>query len=890
MIKYVVALFCGCLALPSVASISSYSAQQITEINAPKLVMKGDVAWGGVDDWHLSNGVICAIVSDPSHESEISASGGYLTDLGFCGDDSEAFINLYFALNLSSNSKPTIERVEPQAGATGASLITYGSYPGVSFKAEYRLDKANGNRLQMRTELTRTEATEFDLSAINLVQINRGNKIFTGNVDAKGPAPGFKHQALPAGLWDDLDGLVGSDTIISLPDAEAGHALAYGLHVKSAHLLSKDGDQTPLATFVGVTGSYAAIATFSQPFWFDNQGRYLDIVKLVQSQLLDLPLGDSLILEHELTVAKGRSVASVLDGYRSHQAKIEGQLGEANVPVFLHRLDGGLVNQTYSDETGAFSLRAPEGDYQLLIKANGRKPQTKQFRLSAEGYQLASVDMLGAATLLLPKNQVMRLSFAALDGQPLDFSRQPLGFLTGERRDSEVRDIMLIGNSHDQRQVTLAPGRYRVISSRGPEYSAHETTVELVAGKSLQLNIQAPEHSHPQANYVHADLHTHSAPSFDNSYPQSQRVKSYFAQGGEVLVATEHEVIYDIAKDIAQLDLSQQLASVIGTEITGLAATEALPYTLGHANAFPLKVKPYAYRRGQPAHEGKRWREVIAAIKQENANTVVQLNHPRVFYKQGPVPEKNSQSFNESYFFHLLDGEGFDPSKPLTEAPNTSLIEKDEATGFRDVDFDTLELINGTFANLNSYQAIRKDWFALLRQGEKIAGTATSDSHGQSYGEVVLEPRTLIGMPNDNVAEFNSEAFIQSIHDGNLYGTNGPLLAVNLQSQEQSRGMGETWTGKDAVLKVIADGANWVGVNRLRVFVNGELYQELDIKKQQENLIPLSFSKDSFVIIEVEGPREGLFADIVPNMAPFAFSNPIYVDADGDGQWQPPGL
>ena len=36
----------------------------------------------------------------------------------------------------------------------------------------------------------------------------------------------------------------------------------------------------------------------------------------------------------------------------------------------------------------------------------------------------------------------------------------------------------------------------------------------------------------------------------------------------------------------------------------------------------------------------------------------------------------------------------YNPTKTLTSAPNNKLIEKDPATGYRDVDFDAIEVLN----------------------------------------------------------------------------------------------------------------------------------------------------------------------------------------------------
>ena len=41
---------------------------------------------------------------------------------------------------------------------------------------------------------------------------------------------------------------------------------------------------------------------------------------------------------------------------------------------------------------------------------------------------------------------------------------------------------------------------------------------------------------------------------------------------------------------------------------------------------------------------------------------------------------------------------------------------------------------------------------------------------------------------------------------------------------------------------------------------------------------------------EVEGEENETFAAVSPGFRPFAFTNPIFVDADADGEWTAPGL
>ncbi len=54
--------------------------------------------------------------------------------------------------------------------------------------------------------------------------------------------------------------------------------------------------------------------------------------------------------------------------------------------------------------------------------------------------------------------------------------------------------------------------------------------------------------------------------------------------------------------------------------------------------------------------------------------------------------------------------------------------------------------------------------------------------------------------------------------------------------------------------------------------------------------MPLRFDADAFVTAEVEGKPGDVFKAVVPGGVPLAFSTPIFVDADGDGQWHAPGL
>ena len=217
------------------------------------------------------------------------------------------------------------------------------------------------------------------------------------------------------------------------------------------------------------------------------------------------------------------------------------------------------------------------------------------------------------------------------------------------------------------------------------------------------------------------------------------------------------------------------------------------------------------------------------------------------------------------------------------------MIEADADSGLRDIDFDLLEVINpGGIDHEERLQAVRKDWLSFLLQGERIVAVANSDSH-TAFSQVAI-PRTMVAVNGDRVTAFNQAEFLTALKAGRAYGTTGPMLEVSLSGH----GMGDTFTGERGQLSIEISAADWIPVDKVAIQVNGRTVAEHTItlteRRSTALLLPLEFDKDSFVTIEVSGPTTELYQTIYPEISPYAFSNPIYVDYDGDGKWQPPGL
>ena len=88
--------------------------------------------------------------------------------------------------------------------------------------------------------------------------------------------------------------------------------------------------------------------------------------------------------------------------------------------------------------------------------------------------------------------------------------------------------------------------------------------------------------------------------------------------------------------------------------------------------------------------------------------------------------------------------------------------------------------------------------------------------------------------------------------------------------------------------------AYWVTADRYRVLINGVIAHEGELSalstEERGFSLPLSFAKDSHLVVEIEGKPSPEYQILYPGQLPYAFSNPIYIDADSNGQWQAPGL
>ncbi len=860
-------------------------AERLTAERFAERAVGGPDADAGVGDWVLGNGTICAAISDPAHESPLSPHGGVLVDLGHCGRADDQWSVLHPLLNLSQAEVLPIDSIAAGRETGRAWIGTRAVYRGVEIRTTYTVDTIEPTALTIAIRARRF-APDERLFGLGTIALHASGQLSAFSLSRGDPArsAGFVHpasdrsstRAMLASITDaDLTVLVGGE---ELPP------ISYGLERLGAARV--DGAvRDDVATFTITSGHYTLQNALASPPWLGRPRGAPGLLHMARIPFMDLDPEAELALDYRIWVGDRADVASVTDRIYAAGRWVSGRVDDPQARVHFAFAEGGAVSEIAPDAQGRFALRLPPGSYRVEARAAGGRRIEQLVEVpagvgaeAAGTFELPALEVGAPGWVTVPGDFIGRLVFLRADGSgPVRFGESRLGFQAGELpivSGLEADFVSFAGPGSAPRRLPVPPGAYRVLATRGPEYALHESALELRAGETKALPLAPLARVVPTPGWIAADLHVHSGRSFDSSLPEARQIEAFAASGAEVLVSTEHDRIFDPRAAIAASGLAGELTSVTGSEMTSAWAGGESPYTAGHLNVFPLEAEPTAWGRGAIPLEGRRLRDVLADLRERPRPPFVQMNHPRPDPRGGDV---------DAYFNHLaVAGEPYDPAKPLGEWPNAVLIERSPAHGLRDLDVDALEVFNAE--DLTRYRQTRADWLSFLLQGERIVGTANSDSH--RLGHVVGLPRTYVRVPDDRVAAFDEEAFLAALRAGRAYGSTGPLVNLRLGVA----GLGEIHPGAKGVLEIAVNAPDWVPIREWRAYVDGELVHRAPIGRGESAALPLVFARDAFVTVEVEGPAEGLYRDVLPDFVPFAFTNPIFVDVDGNGRWDAPGL
>jgi hypothetical protein len=376
------------------------------------------------------------------------------------------------------------------------------------------------------------------------------------------------------------------------------------------------------------------------------------------------------------------------------------------------------------------------------------------------------------------------------------------------------------------------------------EWSRGRATISLPnKAAHVRLNIRREVDT---TGFVSCDTHIHTLTfSGHGDASVEERNITLAGEGVELGVSTDHNHHTDYRPYQKKLDLNKFFTTVVGNEVST---------PVGHMNGFPLdpKDKP-------PEHNLHDWVELVDGIRAKGAK-VVTLNHPR----WDPLPIFVRSKLNRT------TGD-FSPAKKFP--------------------FDAMEVANA-LVPVKDPLAVFHDWFGLMNHGEKITGLASSDSH--TVGEPVGQGRSYIPSKTDDPSKIDVNDACGHFLRGETSISLGIFADILVDGRYK---MGQTNSVKNSEVAVDLRVAapSWVHPRRALVFLNGQevASKEVLYTDNAPTDVHINFSvpkpkHDAHLVCIVLGDGVTHPSWKTEEKFTLAATNPIFLDADGDGKYTTP--
>jgi hypothetical protein len=546
-------------------------------------------------------------------------------------------------------------------------------------------------------------------------------------------------------------------------------------------------------------------------------------------------------------------------------AKVTIKEGQAEIGSGRTDAQGRIEFDLYSEAATA-RVESPSRP-PLTVMLSNRQPGPVTATMEPCGYVAGNVRSLAGGPI------ACKVAFRPLRDVE-DWPRTPDGkfapdkllpFFGPETDDFGV--LNLIYSADGEFRTEIAPGTYDVLISHGPEFDVVQKTIEVAAGKETLLQAVLVR-SVVTTGWVSADFHSHSSPSGDNVSSQLGRVLNLLAEHVEFAPCTEHNRIDSYLPHLQRLGAVSRMGTCSGIELTGQ------PLPLNHQNAFPLLATPRQQDGGGPQPDADPVRQIQRlAMWDGGSEKLVQCNHPNIV-----------QMFGDKE----LDGTPDDGFRDMFAAMDVIEVHP--------LHYLFSEPVNGKPGDRRIHH-----WLQLLNQGIRVPAVVNTDAHYNFHGSGWM--RNYVRCSTDDPARIDTLEIVRACEAGKIVMTTGPFLEVSLQSAAALRklyGPGEQADipGGDLMIRVRVQCPNWLDVNRVQIFVNGEPHPELNFTRRTtpglfgddvvkfDHTMQLRLPQDAHVIAAAIGEGLKLSRVMGPTYgeyAPIAVANPIFVDVDGDG-------
>ncbi len=437
---------------------------------------------------------------------------------------------------------------------------------------------------------------------------------------------------------------------------------------------------------------------------------------------------------------------------------------------------------------------------------------------------------------------------------------RPDGTLQPLRAEPEDRTAARVGvvyTGNGQATLLVPPGDFVLHAGRGFEWSVEREEFSLKADETRQVTLKLHREV-PTEGWIAADSHIHTRThSGHGDASVDERVITIAGEGIELAIATDHNHHADYAPAARGMEVIDHFTPVIGNEVTTKR---------GHFNAFPILAGAKVVN-----HQEEDLSRLIPEIRATPGVDVITLNHPRDLHS-GFIP---------------LGGFQFNP-------------ETGQHRQAASLDIDALEVVTSA-AMQSDIHLLYRDWFALLNRGHRIAAIASSDSHDVNRF-ILGQGRTYAAAKDSDPAKPDLEEVWRSYEEGRL------LVSLGLMAQlkvDDHFSVGDLATGLSGTIKVEATvyGPSWTQADHLALYANGLMIREEKIQDNhlagEKARITWQIEKpahDVHLVVIATGPgiTEPFWEIPRPyqpnsktlNPRVIGSTNPIWLDADGDGTFQ----
>ncbi len=281
----------------------------------------------------------------------------------------------------------------------------------------------------------------------------------------------------------------------------------------------------------------------------------------------------------------------------------------------------------------------------------------------------------------------------------------------------------------------------------------------------------------------------------------------------------------------------------------------------------------------------------------------------------------------------LLNAKRFEIIRTPTEPELADYAADESSVDIYDMLARTMEeqeaLSAGTYTLGYGEEGQIDDWFTLLNLGLRYTALGNSDTHGRTSVESGC-PRNYVKVESDTPGMATPEEVAAAVRAGHVVASYGPFIEFYAHDEQES-GPGDTIVDADSLsFTLTVQSPDWFAVDRVELYENGTLIQEWELSGEEDGSYDLDTevevtpTKDSWYVVVALG-RDTLdplyspveippiqLQDVVTDalgtieavgsllgpgipiprtfpILPYALTNPVWVDQDGDG-FDPPGL